>query len=191
MSSPSRIGERIAAIRENRHITRETLAEYCGYETDVITHIEETEYIPSLTPLIKIARCLGVRLGTLLDDEDNLGPVVTRAGQREKSFRFSEKGNPHQGDLDFYSLAADKMNRHMEPFIVDVYPTSAEEIHLSSHEGEEFILVLDGEITILYGQDTFHLKPMDSIYYDSIVKHHVHSANQDTAKILAVVYMPN
>lgn len=191
MSNPARIWERIAAMRESRQLSQETLAELCGYETDVIKHIEETEYIPSLTHLIKIARSLGVRLGTLLDDEDNLGPVVSHSGDRQEAFRFSEKGNPHHGDMDFYSLAVDKMNRHMEPFLVDVYPSSAQDIHLSSHEGEEFIMVLQGEIIIQYGQDTYHLKSTDSIYYDSIVKHHVHSANQDTAKILAVIYMPN
>ena len=34
--------------------------------------------IPSLAPLIKIARVLGVRLGTFLDDQDEVGPVVCR-----------------------------------------------------------------------------------------------------------------
>ena len=61
---------------------------------------------------------------------------------------------------------------------------------LSSHEGEEFLYVLEGTVEINYGETTYHLTPGDSIYYDSIVSHHVHCANDSSAKILAVIYTP-
>ena len=41
-----------------------------------------------------------------------------------------------------------------------------------------------------YGKDTYELNPGDSIYYDSIVAHHVHSHGTENAKILAIVYTP-
>ena len=77
----------------------------------------------------------------------------------------------------------------MDPFIIDIFPTSQEEVKLSTHEGEEFIYVLEGEVEIIYGKETYELKKGDSIYYESIVAHHVHSHNTN-AKILAVVYTP-
>ena len=43
---------------------------------------------------------------------------------------------------------------------------------------------------IKYGKDTYHLSKGDSIYYESIVAHHVHSFGNENAKILAVVYTP-
>jgi len=87
-------------------------------------------------------------------------------------------------------LAAGKSDRNMEPFIID-FKVDAEESHeLSSHEGEEFLYVLEGTIEVIYGQNNYVLETGDSIYYDSIVSHHVHSSNDETAKILAVIYTP-
>ena len=78
----------------------------------------------------------------------------------------------------------------MEPFIVDIIPSSESDFVQSSHEGEEFIYVLAGSIEINYGKSVYTLSEGDSIYYDSVVDHHVHSANKSPAKILAVVYAP-
>ena len=61
---------------------------------------------------------------------------------------------------------------------------------LSSHEGEEFIYVMEGTMEISYGQSSYLLNEGDSIYYDSIVPHHVHAYQGQEAKILAVVYTP-
>ena len=78
----------------------------------------------------------------------------------------------------------------MEPFIVDIEPGLQSDYMLSSHEGEEFIYVLDGEIEINYGKEVYNLAKGDSIYLDSIVLHNVHSGSNSSAKILAVVYAP-
>ena len=78
----------------------------------------------------------------------------------------------------------------MEPFIVDIEPGLQSDHMLSSHEGEEFIYVLEGEVEINYGKETYTLAKGDSIYLDSIVLHNVHAANQNSARILAVVYAP-
>jgi mannose-6-phosphate isomerase-like protein (cupin superfamily) len=45
-------------------------------------------------------------------------------------------------------------------------------------------------VEINYGKEIYVLEPGDSIYYDSIVAHHVHSSPNQSAKILAVVYTP-
>ncbi len=49
---------------------------------------------------------------------------------------------------------------------------------------------MSGQVEIEYGKEKFTLSEGDSIFYDSIVKHHVHGANGQAAKILAVVYIP-
>lgn len=63
----------------------------------------------------------------------------------------------------------------MEPFIIDVTPTDVTDFVLSSHEGEEFIMVMEGVMEIRYGKNSYILEEGDSIYYDSIVPHHVHA----------------
>ena len=78
----------------------------------------------------------------------------------------------------------------MEPFIIDIQPSEDRNFKLSAHEGEEFIYVMSGQVEIEYGKEKFTLSEGDSIFYDSIVKHHVHGANGQAAKILAVVYIP-
>lgn len=190
MSEKNKIGAKVRLVRENRKLTIDDVSERTNLSSQMISSIEDGSLVPNLTPLIKIARVLGVRLGTFMDDDENLGPVVARASEKKEVTRFSDRGNAVNSDLDFYTLAQNKAGRHMDPFVIDIFPSSEEEVKLSSHEGEEFIYVLEGEVEILYGKDKYELKAGDSIYYESIVAHHVHSHGNEKAKILAVIYTP-
>lgn len=190
MSVKNKIGAKVRMVRENRKLSIEEVSERTNLSVEQIASIEDGSLVPNLTPLIKIARVLGVRLGTFMDDDENLGPVVSRAQEKKEVTRFSDRGNAINSDLDFYTLAQNKAGRHMDPFVIDIFPSSEEEVKLSTHEGEEFIYVLEGEVEIKYGKETYHLKTGDSIYYESIVAHHVHSFGSENAKILAVVYTP-
>ena len=190
MSKSINVGEKIKNFREAKNITREELSERSGLGIDQIVSIEENTNLPSLAPLIKIARVMGVRLGTFLDDNDELGPVVTRKADKIESISFSNNDSKSRKHMDYYSLSKAKSGRHIEPFIIDIIASDAAIYTPSSHEGEEFIYVLEGTVEINYGKERYVLEPGDSIYYDSIVAHHVHAYNNDAAKILAVVYTP-
>ena len=186
------VGSKIKGIRESKNLTIEEIAESSGLSVEQINSIENDQNLPSLGPLIKIARALGVRLGTFMDDNDALGPVVCRAENRERdsSISFSNGATDARKHMEYHPLAQQKAGRHMEPFIIDINPTEQQDFKLSAHEGEEFIYVMDGELEIEYGKEKYPLKEGDSIFYDSIVKHHVHGAPGKSAKILAVVYIP-
>jgi transcriptional regulator with XRE-family HTH domain len=190
MADRNALGERVRSIREERSMSIEQLADRADLDVEHVRQIESGALIPSLSPLIRIARSLGVRLGTFLDDQGQAGPVISRLGAHEAVVRFSARERPGRSDLDFFSLAANKTGRHMEPFLIDIHPASAEAVQASTHEGEEFIYVLSGEVEVEYGKDTYLLRPGDSIYYDSIVPHHVHSAGNAEARVLGVVYAP-
>jgi transcriptional regulator with XRE-family HTH domain len=184
------IGGKIKQYREMRLVARNDLAMNANLDVEQLRIIEEEGVIPSLGPLIRIARALGVRIGTFLDDAGQVGPVLVKAGSEKNTISFSSNDPSTRQHLNFYSLAADKAGRHMEPFIVDIQPASASDYKLSSHEGEEFIFVLNGSVEINYGRDLYRLEAGDSIYYDSIVMHNVHSGDGNEAKILAIVYTP-
>ncbi|MBR0272491.1 MAG: helix-turn-helix transcriptional regulator [Bacteroidaceae bacterium] len=185
------VGSKIKGIRESKNITVAEMAERSGLAVEQIESIENDEFLPSLGPLIKIARALGVRLGTFLDDNDALGPVVCRAEEHaESSISFSNDAAEARKNMEYHSLAKQKAGRHMEPFIIDIQPSEEKDFKLSAHEGEEFIYVMSGEVEIAYGKETYTLREGDSIFYDSIVKHHVHGAAGQPARILAVVYIP-
>lgn len=194
MDNTKIVGQRIKALREKRNMSYEDLAGAIpGKPEDnvrLIKNLESGDLVPSLTPLLNIARALGVRLGSFLDDQARQAPVINRVGVIDDAASFvgSNLGK-ERAELGFHALAANKSDRHMEPFLIDVKPHTGD-VQLSTHEGEEFIFVLDGEIEIAYGKDTHRLSKGDSIYYDSIVPHHLHAAGQDNATILAVVYAP-
>jgi len=191
MISENPIGTKIRQIREERETSVERLAELSKVSARMITQLEEGLLAPSLAPLLKIARALGVRLGTFLDDAPQSGPVVTAGGKSDKIIRFSgDKEASDKSSLDFFALAAEKKDRHMEPFIVTVRPGEEKTLNLSEHEGEEFIYILEGTITVHYGNDIYELKAGDSIYYDSVVPHYVHTVGEGEARILAVIYAP-
>lgn len=184
------VGFKIKGIRESKNISVEEIAERTGLSVEQINSIESDQYLPSLGPLIKVARALGVRLGTFLDDNDNLGPVVCRAEERNSSISFSNGASDARKHMEYHSLAKQKAGRSMEPFVIDIQPSEERNFKLSAHEGEEFIYVLEGSVEIDYGKQQYTLNAGDSIFYDSIVQHHVHGAPGQAAKILAVVYIP-
>ena len=191
-NNSSFIGSKIRGLRETKNLSVEEIAERSGLTVEQINSIENDVNLPSLGPLIKIARALGVRLGTFMDDSDALGPIVTRAKdcEADSSISFSNGAVDARKHMEYHPLAQQKAGRHMEPFVIDINPEDSPEFQLSAHEGEEFIYVMQGEVEIVYGKETYNLKEGDSIFYDSIVKHHVHGAPGKSAKILAVVYIP-
>lgn len=84
------IGEKIKSLRTNQEISIQELAERAGLTVEQVSRIEENIDIPSLAPLIKIARALGVRLGTFLDDQTSeAGPVICRKGEADDTIGFS------------------------------------------------------------------------------------------------------
>jgi transcriptional regulator with XRE-family HTH domain len=192
MESNKFIGGKVRSIRESRNLTVDEVSERAGVDKTQIERIENNMEIPSLAPLIKIARVLGVRLGTFLDDQTELGPVISRAqnSRSQNAIRFTNDSTIARKHMEYHSLSQDKAGRHMEPFLIDIEASGKDDFTPSSHEGEEFIYVLEGVVEIVYGKKKYTLEAGDSIYYDSIVAHHVHAFNDHTAKILGVVYTP-
>jgi len=188
MGETNKSGTRLATLRGQRGISAEDLAQRSGVSLKEIQAIESGSLSPSIGPLVKLARVLGVRLGTFLDDAGGEGPVVCRDCAGVEVMRAPGQASPMEGSLGFFSLAKDKIGRSMEPFLVEVRPGPANKDLSSTHEGEEFLFVLQGEIEVSYGTETWKLAEGDSIYYDSIVAHRVSSAAP--AKLLAVVYAP-
>lgn len=184
----SSVGKRIRTYREEKNLSCEQLAEQAGISVEQLARIEADADLPALSILLKIARAMGVRLGTFLDDNDDLGPALSNVGTAGITFSTNSAHTPTH--MNYHSLARTKANRHMEPFIIDIAPITVDDHELSSHEGEEFILVTEGCVEITYGNRSYILRQGESIYYDSIVPHHVHAYGNRAARVLAVVYVP-
>ncbi|WP_291862536.1 cupin domain-containing protein [Marinilabilia sp.] len=183
-------GEKIRLQREDKKLDLKETAQRTQLDEKQLARIEAGEVSPSLGTLIKLARVFGVRLGTFLDDQQETGAVVTRKGENGPTDNMNAAGSQPRENLAFSSLARQKSDRHMDPFLVEVEPGVEYDTGSSSHEGEEFMYVLQGSVEVTYGKEKYELKAGDTIYYDSIVDHKVKAINNEKALLLAVVYLP-
>lgn len=180
-------GSKIKAIREAKSVSLDTVAERTGLTANEIELIEGGASL-SLAPMLKIARALGVRLGTFLDDATADGPVVCRKDEQTDGVRMNSSPSASK-HLNYYSLARTKPGRYMEPFLIEIENISGDDFTFSSHEGEEFLYCFEGTVEVVYGNQKYRLEPGDSIYYDSVIDHRL-QALDGKAKVLAVIYAP-
>lgn len=181
-----KLGARIRTYRERLGMSVEELAKNAGVDADVVRRAEEGDIYPPLGVLIRLSRSLGQRLGTFMDDQVREDPIIVRADERREETAAHKEGAG--GEYHYYPLGKGKTDRHMEPLFIVIEP--GEDRSPSSHEGEELVIVVRGDVELMYGQQRYHLRAGDSMYYNSVVPHHLGAANGESAEILAVVYTP-
>ncbi len=179
------LGNRIRKYRERIKLSQEQLATNAGIDEELLRAVEQDETYPAIGVMVRLARALGQRLGTFVDDHEVEDPLILRSGER------CEEGSSHKrpvaGHYRYFPLGSGKSDRHMEPFYIIIEPGG--ERALSSHEGEEFIIVASGEVELVYGNETHVLSEGDSMYYNSLVPHHL-GAKDGRAEIYATIYTP-
>ena len=183
MSDAVKIGKRIQTYREKLAMSVDDLSERAGLPAGLIQDFEDGRVAPAIGLMVKLSRALGQRVGTFMDDQIARDPVITRSAEREEGIAPHKENLP--GQYSYHSLGAGKADRHMEPFFVIISPT--EERTKSSHEGEEFVVVVSGEVELVYGKETYLLKEGDTMYYNSLVPHCLSAVGGD-AKIYAVIF---
>jgi len=178
------IGPRIKALREEKKVSLEDLADATGFETSYLARIEEGEVQPQLGIIIKLSKALDAAFSRLVSGPGDKPYAVTRKSERKPISRTTTPRGQKQL-YSYQSLDADVQGRHMEALLVQLEENPDEETSL--HDGEEFIFVLEGRVLVKVGEDRFELEPGDSVYYLSTVPHLV-AAQQGQATILAVLY---
>ena len=190
MEKNNTLGARIRKYREERALSRAQLAEHTGLTEAFLESLEEDNVYPSIGPLQKVAQALGVRLGTFMDDEISRDPIISRVGTRAADLTMHKARNS-RAEFVYHSLGKGKSDRNMEPFHIEIMPDEKGVEHkLSSHQGEEFILVTKGRLFMIYGREEHILETGDTAYYNSIVPHHVGAYGDEAAEIIAVIYHP-
>ena len=186
MAKESSVGKRIRTYREKLEMSVYDLAQKSGIDEKIINSIEKGQVLPALGVLTKLSRALGQRLGTFMDDQFKPDPIITRAKDLA-SARVAKEGVNELG-YSTHSLALGKPDRHMDPFRIEFAADGVDEV--SSHEGEELIICIAGEVELTYGNDKSVLKPGDTAYYNSVVKHGLRALGGKPASIYGVVFMP-
>ena len=180
------VGERVRGVREKRGLTLQDISQRTDIEVSLLEEIESGAVAPPLGTVIKLAKALEMKMGYFISGEESRPYTIVRRGDRKVISRYDSKKEKHYG-YEFESLAPHKKDRHMEPFMVTLEPTGTEE-ERSTHDGQEFIYVLEGNMKVLYGEETYILEPGDAVYYDSTVPHLVKCHGDKKTKILAVLY---
>jgi quercetin dioxygenase-like cupin family protein/DNA-binding XRE family transcriptional regulator len=185
--SPSKetLGSRIHQARERRGLTLQDLSSRTGISMETLEKVESHKMIPPLGELIKLGKALEMKMGYFISPGVEKPMTVVHADKRPVVSRYGKKKSEQYG-YSYESLAPEKANRFMEPFLITMVPT--EVTGLSVHDGQEFIFVLEGEMRAQVGDQVEILRPGDAVYYDSNSPHLVKCHGEKPAKILAVIY---
>jgi quercetin dioxygenase-like cupin family protein len=176
-------GQKLRAVRELRGFTLEELSKKTGIEPEVLGLLESGEAYLPLGQVIRLSKALSMRMSDVISTGEEPFTVV-RSGERKSFVRFGKSKQASHG-YEYESLAPDKKDRVMEPFIVTLHPAAGDQP--SSHDGQEFIYVLDGEMEVVIDDFREVLGPGDAVYYDSTSMHLVKAYGDKPAKILAVL----
>lgn len=179
------LGERIREARQMRGLTLEDLSSRSGIAVDALQRVESNRAIPPLGELIRLGKALEMKMGYFISEGLDRPMSVVRSESRRRVARRGAAASERYGYV-YESLAPEKANRLMEPFLVTLMPTEFGE--LSNHDGQEFIFVLEGEVRVQVEKEIEILHPGDSVYYDSFRPHLVKCHQKEPAKILAVLH---
>jgi transcriptional regulator with XRE-family HTH domain len=181
------VGENIRKFREAAGLSLQQFAERTGFSTALLAQVENRMVSPSLGTLVKIANAFDTTVSSFLGGAEGREFSIVRNSERAVVSRVGLKEGG-KSSYTYESLGAGKAGRKMEPFLVRLQPLSEPATARSLHEGEEFLFVLSGRVEVCLGNLSDILEEGDSIYYNSTIPHHVHSADSREATILAVIH---
>lgn len=180
------IGRRLAEIRKMQNISLEQFAKISGIPQAKLKEIEEQKILPDLGTIVKLSKALRIGTSFLLGEESGYSYSVVRKKERQKISRIST-GSAERPNYQYQSLSHGVKDKHMETFLITLSP-GAGSTELSSHDGEEFLVVMEGSIRVILGDKEEILNEGDSIYYHATLPHNVLNAGKDNAVIMAVIY---
>ena len=159
------LGRIVRERREQAGLSLNALAAESGVSTGLLSQLERGSGNPSYNTLIKLAHALGVRVGDFFggqDPEPKLAELV-KAGSRRRLL-LSER------DM-VYELITPSMNGRLGMIRAQVAAGWSNETVPFRHEGEECVLVVEGSLDVVVGEERYHLVEGDSLTYDASAPH--------------------
>ncbi|TCK60969.1 helix-turn-helix domain-containing protein [Seleniivibrio woodruffii] len=174
-----KIGERVRKIRNERGLTLQDVANFTGFSKALISQIENNIVMPPINTLGKIAKVLNVKMTYFFEEEVNQNDFFIVRSE-EKKFIYRE-GVKH--GYMYEELAKIKSFDYMDWLLVTVKPEKMDE-KLFSHEGFEYMYVVQGGIKMKLGSEDIDLNEGDSIAFNSKIPHAAVTLDNRTALIL-------
>ncbi len=180
---PLKLGERIKNIRAKLGITLEEASNRTGLARSTLSKIENEQISPTFQAMQKLAYGLQIDMPQLFEPPKK----IVATGRRDITRKDS--GKPHPTPTYEHELLATQLsNKKMMPFKSRVRARTFEEYSdWVRHDGEEFLLILDGEV-MFYTEfyEPVRLEAGDNVYYDANMGHMLVSLSEQDAHILWV-----
>ena len=178
------IAYRIREMREIAGYTREEMAEKTDVSAAEYAAYEAGRVDFPFTFIHKCAQAFNIGITDLLEGESARlsSYAVTRKGQGQRAAK--------EDGIEIQSLAPMFRDKIAEPYYVRYEYSEAQQhrpIHLTTHAGQEFDLILSGELKVQVGEHTEVLHEGDSIYYDSARPHGMIAVGGQDCLFVAVV----
>jgi len=178
------IGEKVKYLRQERNMTLKDLSEQTGLSTGFLSQLERGMTSIAVDSLNQMASILGVDLSYFFPKVQSSEQMVLRYQER-KLFQVENEKYMH------YHLSNEIASKNMLPRLIEILPGENDEtINAYGHEGEEFVYVLEGCLTLFIGEEKHILYPRDTAHYASTKEHNWANYTNQVVKIL-VVSSPN
>lgn len=181
-------GEKIRNIRKGRGWTLETLGKRSGLSFSTISKAERGIISLTYDNILKLAFAFDMDMSQLLSDAGSANDV-------SQIVTVEREGDAQVIENQFYvmnMLCSARSKKRMMPVHATIKAHSLEEFtKFISHPGEEFVYVLEGQLTFqIEGQAPRVLEPGDCVYFDSGLGHAYLSTGQEEARLLVVCWHP-
>lgn len=171
----------VKTLRKRAGLTLTELADRAGLAASTISKIETGQLSPGYETIQRLA--IGLRVDVAELFKPRIEPLSTgRRGVTRKG-----TGVRHQSDhYEYEALAADLSRKQFLPLVATIKARTVEAFGpLPSHEGEEFVYVISGTVTLHSEHyEPLTLAPGDSVYFDSRAGHALVSTGSEAAQIV-------
>jgi transcriptional regulator with XRE-family HTH domain len=179
-----RLGDMIRQARAGR-FTLQQLAVATGLATGSLSQIERGKGNPSFRTLHRIAIALDLRMGDLVEAAapHRRGPMVVRRHERAR-LQIGFDGLVHE-------LLTPNLRGSLEMLQTRIPPGFSNRESPFGHEGEECVLVLEGDLEVGVGDVIHTLTSGDAITYDPSVPHWWANDTKTEANVVGAVTPPS
>lgn len=178
------IGSKLKALRTMKELTLKELSQKTNLSIGFLSQIERGVTSVAISSLDTIAKALDTDLSYFFTMPKKKERKVLRSFEQEV---FTNKNSQF---LD-YHLTLNPEEMDMLPRLQLILPTCDSEVNDPyGHDGEEFVYVLEGILTVNLDNETFQLYPGDCMHYDSSIPHNWTNCTNKNVRVL-VVNTPN
>ena len=173
------LGRRVRAIRTAKGLTLEEVVARAEFTVSWLSKLENGQLTPSLDGLVRLSHVLDCGVDELVEGlSARPRHVLVKKGRGRH-----EASRDRNGDVRLEHLAEAWRGRSMHPVILHL---GAGRSPSTSHDGERFLLVLDGDLVLEYGDDRIVLGEGDSVYIDATIPHSLAATSRTKPKVLSV-----